>query len=429
MLKIILFLIPLSLAYSQEYWEMSKTPVDADLNAIFAIDTAHIWVAADSGMILFTSDKGKTWDVRNTGIEQNIDKIFFLDENHGWGLAKMEGPVSFRAIILKSADGGINWSNEIYRVDDTFLNSIVFFDTLNGWTAGEPHELAYTSNGGVTWENPVFDSAHLFMPIYSLKFYNRQIGYGVGGYIDFAGAVWSTNDSGKTWSSLIITADPAYDIHIFNENYAYALSSDIERNYNIEVIRTFDAGNTWFTEIIDPLGSVTAIDFRTDTEGWATMGRDRLALFTSDGGKVWDYYILPDSSSVWDIQFIDSLNGFMVGDSGKFFTYVPQGTVSVENYPGIETPENFYLFQNYPNPFNAQTEIKYFLKSEAYVRLNLFNLLGQEVLNLYEGWQKNGVHSIKVDLNDIPAGVYFYKLSSGNNKESFNDVKKMILLK
>jgi len=425
----LLFIAVTCLVYPQDYWQKIQTPVDLKLNTLFCLDSSNIWIGADSGKVLFTSDKGKTWRVNETGRNENLVKLFFLDENYGWGIVHYENFPVYRSIILKTSNGGVDWSYDFYRIENIFLYSIVFFDTLNGWIGGDV-ELAYTEDGGENWYIPQnLDSTFIYLPIYELKFCNRQIGYAVGGYIDFVGVVWTTVDSGKTWSSQLVTADPPYDIHIFNEEYAYALTSDIEHNYNIEVLRTTNRGIDWTVEILDVFGTISSLSFRNDLEGWATMGRDKMAMLTLDGGESWDYYPLVDSTAVYDVKFVDSLNGFMVGDSGSFFVYKPEDPTSVFDFDDAEIPNHFQLFQNYPNPFNAQTEIRFYLENESYISLKLFNLLGEEIKIIDSGMKNKGTHSRTVELNDVPSGVYFYKLQINYKSDSKSITKKMVLLK
>lgn len=417
------------LVYPQDYWQKIQTPVDLRMNTLFCLDSSHIWIGTDSGKVLFTSDKGETWRVNETGRNENLVKLFFLDENYGWGIVHYENFPLYRSIILRTSNGGIDWAFDFYRIENVFLYSIVFFDTLNGWIGGDV-ELAYTEDGGDNWYIPQnVDSTFIYLPIYELKFFNRQIGYAVGGYIDFVGVVWTTVDSGKSWSSQLVTADPPYDIHIFNEDYAYALTSDIEHNYNIEVLKTTNRGVEWTVDILDVFGTISALSFRNDLEGWATMGRDKMAMLTIDGGESWDYYPLVDSTAVYDVQFIDSLNGFMVGDSGSFFVYKPLETTSVLDFTNVGSPNQFHLYQNYPNPFNAQTEVRYMLDRESFISLKLFNLLGEEIKIIDVGLKDRGTHSLLVELNNVPSGVYLYQLQINYESHSQSITKKMILLK
>ena len=76
---------------------------------------------------------------------------------------------------------------------------------------------------------------------------------------------------------------------------------------------------------------------------------------------------------------------------------------------------SFVLGPNYPNPFNPSTLIPYELASSGYVRLAVFNLLGQRVATLVDGVQPAGAHRARWDGTDAAgqaaaAGVYVYRL-------------------
>jgi len=95
----------------------------------------------------------------------------------------------------------------------------------------------------------------------------------------------------------------------------------------------------------------------------------------------------------------------------------------VEKEAGL--PTSFELYQNYPNPFNPTTNIKYALPKESRVRINVFNILGQEVATLVNTVMPAGYHSVDFKANNIPSGMYIYKIET----ESFSQVKKMLLMK
>lgn len=91
---------------------------------------------------------------------------------------------------------------------------------------------------------------------------------------------------------------------------------------------------------------------------------------------------------------------------------------------------NLSLEQNFPNPFNPETDIRFSLKQNSDVELNIYNLKGQKVKTLHKGMLDKGKHQLKwkgTDDNDKPvtSGVYLYRLSSGSSQQT----RKMVLLK
>jgi len=85
----------------------------------------------------------------------------------------------------------------------------------------------------------------------------------------------------------------------------------------------------------------------------------------------------------------------------------------------------FMLSQNYPNPFNPSTLIKYSIPQNSFISLKVFNLLGQEVAVLSEGYQQVGNYSVSFDGTELSTGVYLYQLEAND----FLETKKLLLLK
>ncbi|MDI6804316.1 MAG: T9SS type A sorting domain-containing protein [Bacteroidota bacterium] len=80
-----------------------------------------------------------------------------------------------------------------------------------------------------------------------------------------------------------------------------------------------------------------------------------------------------------------------------------------------EVPENFKLYSNYPNPFNTSTKIRYDLPENSHVLIQVFNLVGQEIITLKDELQKANSYEIEWNAIGFPSGVYFYRLKVGDN--------------
>ena len=89
-------------------------------------------------------------------------------------------------------------------------------------------------------------------------------------------------------------------------------------------------------------------------------------------------------------------------------------------------PDKYILYQNYPNPFNPQTTIKYSLPESGFVRVDIFNILGQKVKSFVNEQQATGTHQAVIDFSNYASGVYIYSL---NVNGAYKTAKKMILLK
>jgi hypothetical protein len=87
--------------------------------------------------------------------------------------------------------------------------------------------------------------------------------------------------------------------------------------------------------------------------------------------------------------------------------------------------KEYALNSNYPNPFNPTTQISYQLPENSFVNLIVYNAIGQKVAELVNQNQISGKYSVQFNAENLPSGVYIYKLQI----DSFSDVKKMLLLR
>ena len=100
----------------------------------------------------------------------------------------------------------------------------------------------------------------------------------------------------------------------------------------------------------------------------------------------------------------------------------------------IEIPTEFNVFQNYPNPFNPSTSIKYGLPEVSTVKINVFDIMGRQVVQDDLGTVSAGYHVYTVHAaggkGNLSSGIYLYKVditSESGKKMSYT--KKMTLMK
>jgi hypothetical protein len=170
---------------------------------------------------------------------------------------------------------------------------------------------------------------------------------------------------------------------------------------------------------------------------WTTATEQNNARFdvqrkttTSDWTKVGTVNGAGNSQTATNYRFVDRsvVNG--VAYTYRLVSYDLNGTVheydkTVEATPAAPIPTEYALYQNYPNPFNPQTSITYAVKDAGFVTLKVYNLIGQEVATLVSAKMEPGRYNATFSANDLPSGVYVYRLEVNN----FTAQKKMVLLK
>ncbi|MBZ0263710.1 T9SS type A sorting domain-containing protein [bacterium] len=99
--------------------------------------------------------------------------------------------------------------------------------------------------------------------------------------------------------------------------------------------------------------------------------------------------------------------------------------VSVREIADSGIPSEFFLNQNFPNPFNPVTGIRFGLKEQGNVTLNVFDVLGRQVATLVNEQLNAGVHEATFDASLLPSGIYYYAIEVNG----FTSMKKMVLMK
>ena len=116
---------------------------------------------------------------------------------------------------------------------------------------------------------------------------------------------------------------------------------------------------------------------------------------------------------------------------GKYFYRLKQidfnGTFSFSQEVEAEvvSPAVYALEQNYPNPFNPTTNINFSIAEAGFVKLAVYNLLGQQVKVLLNEFEEAGRHEVTFDASSLTSGAYFYTIET----PQFRQTRKMLLAK
>ncbi len=310
--------------------------------------------------------------------------IEFIDEKHGWAGGQSTG-------IWYTTDRGMTWKRGEPELPAGFILSISFVDSLNGWAdgfgSGRGLPLLHTTDGGKNWkaDSTMIAGRKVFFTD-SLHGWTMRAG----------GGVWLTVDGGANWHDYPEPAAPGLgqflDIFFVDSLVGY-ISNEIG------TFSSVNGGRNW-TLISEERAS--AMYFIDRHSGWGAgvtgryIGSKNLA-HTADGAKTWNSVVI---TSVKNLQ---------------------------SNYP---YPSDFRLYDNYPNPFNAQTKIIFQVyQPHTPIRVNVYDILGQEVRTLVDKTFAAGMHYVVWDGKNaegqsVAMGVYFYELSRGQQKA----MKKMLLL-
>ncbi len=425
-------------------------------NLIANPNNSDIYFINDIGIFL-SKDEGNTWHSINKGIKGLPFEHLASDSKNNFYLGGM------RRLYI-SSDEGNNWTDISFNKSDI----IYVLPNDNLLLLGE--EIYISSDQGKSWEITGANPGYNLAPFIEASFnkqgiiivknsnktydYSEDFGktwshiglfmgwgnypahirisksneyFALGGFNGF----YYSNDKGITWkeitSYLPVNDAPLYFDFDKNE-ILYALFYSNEDHPHYEMHFTTDKGLTW-TKVGENLDVNYVREFFILDNGNIFVGTGEGLLKTNISSGKW-----VKISSLGIDKLILTPDNYIAGlslNANKEYGFI------IANNPitGIENelkiiPTNFELSQNFPNPFNPTTNINYSLANEEFVRLSIYDLLGQKIATLVNELQQSGLYTAiwngKTDNGfSAASGIYIYQLDAGN----FSVSKKMILFK
>ena len=246
----------------------------------------------------------------------------------------------------------------------------------------------------------------------------------------------STN-SGTTWEDRTGVLPQRYMTDVLADKREASIAYVTLSGYNLDEtnphsFRTTDYGMTWNDisgNIPDvPVNSII-IDY--DKDSTLYVGTDAGVFYSDDLGISWNVLGpgLPNSP-VFDINYHQPTRKLVAGTHGRsLFEFDLASISSVEGENNIIVKDS-ELHQNYPNPFNPGTRIAFTLASDSDVKISVYDIVGQKIMDLINTNYQAGKHDVYFNGSDLSSGIYFYKLiANGSDGRTYSNIRKMILLR
>jgi photosystem II stability/assembly factor-like uncharacterized protein len=246
----------------------------------------------------------------------------------------------------------------------------------------------------------------------------------------------STN-SGTTWEDRTGVLPQRYMTDVLTDKREPSIAYVTLSGYNLDetnphIFRTTDYGMMWNDisgNIPDvPVNSII-IDY--DKDSTLYVGTDAGVFYTDDLGNTWGVLgsDLPNSP-VFDINYHQPTRKLVAGTHGRsLFEFDLSSITSMEDENNIIV-KGFELYQNYPNPFNPGTRIAFTLASDSNVKISIYNIVGQKIVDIISNNYQAGKHDVYFNGSDLSSGIYFYKITaSSSDGRTYSNIKKMILMK
>jgi photosystem II stability/assembly factor-like uncharacterized protein len=264
------------------------------------------------------------------------------------------------------------WETRHYELTDNGFLDAAAPDSLAGFLCGMRDNVGgiiyKTTNGGETWQelNPwTFEDALL---CFGMHFLDQDTGYvtamGLLYSILPVAVLYKTSDGGNSWT----------DVYGFTLSFFAILWEDVfftDQNNgwltgpNSEIRHTTNGGMDWTIQTAPDTGlAFNSVYFSNPNEGWIVGGSydtltgqaiDGVIVHTTDGGDNWTTQVSDAPLQLWDVHFIDNLNGWACGykdtlspgvflhttDGGTNWTETMAPSVSMGSYGlyAIDFPE------------------------------------------------------------------------------------------
>ena len=311
--------------------------IEGMLQDVYFMDNQNGLVVGDGGLMLKTSDGGKTWakveiDMRPPGAGQRqggpppgfgrggpppLYNIYFVDENVGY-------ITGGRGTILKTEDGGKTWARKMARSDTpgrggrpggirANLMGIQMISETTGFIAGSENTILKTTDGGETWVGSS-ERARVGETRNNLEniwFVSPTTGWIIGSF----GTLLHTTDGGENWDK----RDPGFDNNLFGIYFLDENTGWICGQEGL-ILHTADGGATWNqqkTESFDDLHDIIFVDAMI---GWAVGGYNSI-LHTTDGGKTWAVSNIPGGATFKGVHATDQNHCWTINDWGVIAGY------------------------------------------------------------------------------------------------------------
>jgi len=409
-----------------------------------------LWVKRYNGATAFTMDQPVAMDIDAS------NNVYVTGYSFG------SIPMSYVTIkyspqgdslwVARFVSDGTDLSRDIYI--DNEGNAIVY--------ARGTRIIKYDTNGNVLWNRTYsFDASE----------FNKVLTGDASGNIYFTGTKFSStfddfavvklNSNGDiSWSQVrngfggtAPTHDDARAICVDNSGNVFITGEIYEATgfYNFSTIKYNSSGIfQWERNYSHPQSGDGGNDIVCDNSGniYVTGGSNDFTTikYNTNGDSLWviKYSGSANMNDLNSAIAIDNSNNiYITGRSqisqspAKFEIATVKYSQTITNISSeVNSEKSFKLYQNYPNPFNPNTKINYELPASRqggqitnYVSLKVYDVSGNEISTLINQKQNSESYSVEFDGDNLPSGVYFYKIEIISDREIYSDVKKMILLR
>lgn len=317
---------------AQLTFSIQTTPTQVALQGISFADSLIGYACGDAGTVIQTTDGGNNWQTLTTNISDDL-----------WDIKVIPGSLGMKVIavgennrVIKSVDGGLNWTlQNIPFQAGSFVFGIQCIDSLNYYACGGDFgtfsgAILKTNNGGINWTKIIVGSSMFLDKIFMLSptkgfvagsgntFTNGGIGKTLNGSswvssntsnslvtnvwcptksnviaIGLGGQIWRSQNTGTSWTNLAVNNVDLYGI-CFSDSLNGIICGGSSAGSIILI--TTDGGVNWVTNTTHTLNAQL-------TSVCESQGKIYIAGGNGTVLKAWQPYVPPPPPIYTETQF------------------------------------------------------------------------------------------------------------------------------
>ncbi|MEX2603330.1 MAG: T9SS type A sorting domain-containing protein [Gracilimonas sp.] len=454
------------------------TDIDADLTGVISSSSAWGDYDGDGDLDLVISGYDPHDDKAITIIYQNNDETFMdsgaeiLGLNLGdidWGDYNGDGHLDlaligddgsdteFAAIYQNNGDGtftdieagllgvdvgSADWGDYdgdgdldllVTGADSSYQRMTIIYENDNGTFSDAEAGLTDVDDSGSDWGDydddgdldlVIAGNESAFDPI-AIVYQNN----GDGTFTDIEAELTGIEEASCNWGDYDGDGDP--DLVLAGVNESDEKTATIYRNDNGEFIDVEadlngveQASSQWGDYDGDGDLDLVITGENVDGDPSATIYQNDEGTFSALDEEIIG---VERGSASWGDYNGDGYLDLVITGESQAFIYQNMGETSTSIETDKKaTPTEFALKQNYPNPFNPTTTIQFSIPEVSEVTLEVFDLLGRNVVTLIDRETKStGNYSLQFNARNLNSGMYIYRLQAGNTVIT----KKLTLIK
>lgn len=410
--------------WGAEWTRISSEPFARNAGCLTFAPNGDLFVGTyREGIYRYRPSSGE-WKEINNGLTNRGASLI----SHPDGITYAAG---YQGILYSSDDKGKTWS----------LSATITSVPLVIYPTGEMvTDDGTTKDGGITWTPLTFPD----------NMYPSHMTIGPAGklYAIFSHSVQVSSDTGTSWTPIFETTQYVDALTVDREGTIVVATDSMEL---LRVYRSTDGGAAWSFVDIDEM----VFKFAVDSTGALLAATDQGIYRSTDAGASWriadapfieftslvvsrrghiyagsaddGVYRSTDNGATWTQMNGGLENLMIVSLAVDYDDYIYAGTegsgVFVHNSvsSGVEweaAASRGLALRSHPNPFAEETTIRFSLPRTTHVSLMITNTLGQPVAVLAEEEMEQGDHKISWNPTDLPHGLYFCTLKTGDRTET-----------